>query len=95
MNTVEFKKAQEESSQKLMDLCLAHEIKTALIYKEKIVIQFLEVLARQGVVTLMGIADRSEDIERCEKLAASISEVREVHNEIYYSPITATYGIHF
>lgn len=95
MNANEFKAAQEESTRKLTDLCLEHEIKTAVIYKEKIVVQFLEVIAHNGIVTLRGIADTSDDVDRCEKLASGIPEVKEVHNEIYYSPITTAYGIHY
>jgi cytidylate kinase len=95
MNTDEFKAAQEESTRKLADLCLEHEIKTAVIYKENIVVQFLEVVAHQGIVTISGIASTSDDLERCEKLAAEIPGVKEIHDEIYYSPITTAYGIHY
>jgi len=95
MNTNEFKAAQVESARKLTDLCLEHEIKTSVIYKEKIVVQFLEVISHHGMVTLRGIADTRDDVERCEKLAAEIPEVKEVHNEIYYNPITTAYGIHY
>ncbi|UCH96271.1 MAG: cytidylate kinase family protein [Candidatus Aminicenantes bacterium] len=95
VNTDELKAAQEQTAQKLTDLCLEHEIKTAIVYKEKIVIQFLEVAAEQGVVTLRGIVDNGDDMDRCEKLVTEMPGVKEVHNEIYYSPITSAYGIHY
>jgi hypothetical protein len=95
VNTNEFEKAQEESALKLTDLCLEHEIKTGVIYKEKILVQFLEVIAHHGIVTLRGIADTSDDLDRCEKLAAEIPGVKAVHNEIYYSLITTAYGLHY
>ena len=95
INTDEFKEAQEETARKLADLCLEHEIKTAIIYHEKILVQFLEVITDQGIVTLRGIVDNSDDLERCGILTENIPSVKEVHNQVYYSPITAAYGIHY
>jgi len=95
LNTKEFKQAQETTAKKMADLCLEHEIKTAIIYKEKIMVQFLEIKAEQGVVTLRGIVDNPEDLNRCGSLAAQIPNVKDVKNCIYYSPITAAYGIHY
>lgn len=91
----EFEAAQKETQVKLEDLCLEHEIKTTIVYKEQIVVQFLEVFAQQGVVTLRGIADNSDDLERCKHIAKEIKGVKNVSNEIYYSPITTAYGIHY
>jgi cytidylate kinase len=95
METDELKALQEDTSCKLADLCLQHEVKTGIIYREKILVQFLEVVANKGIVTLRGIVDNKEDIYNCEKVAAETGEVKEVRNEIYYSPITSTYGIHY
>ncbi|NIM12258.1 MAG: BON domain-containing protein [Candidatus Aminicenantes bacterium] len=91
----EFKASEKETRQKLEDLCLEHEIKTAIIYKDKILVQFLEVNSLQAVVTLRGIVDSNDDLERCEKVVMKIPGIKEVHNEIYYSPITSAYGIHY
>jgi cytidylate kinase len=91
----EFKALEKETAQKLEDLCLEHEIKTAVIYKENILVQFLEVHSLQAKVTLRGIVDNNDDLERCEKVVMEIPGIKEVHNEIYYSPITAAYGIHY
>jgi cytidylate kinase len=91
----EFKAVQEETRQKIADLCLEHQIKTVVIYQEKIVVQFLEVVSERGIVTLRGITDHSEDLERCAKVAAQIPEVKKVDNQIYYSPLSTAYGIHY
>ena len=95
VQTDEFKTAQKETGQKLADLCLEHEIKTTIIYKEKILLQFLEVTADRGIVTLRGIVDSNADLEHCEKIAAEMPEVKEVQNEIYFSPISSAYGLHY
>ncbi|MGE5341282.1 MAG: cytidylate kinase family protein [Candidatus Omnitrophota bacterium] len=91
----EFKNAQTETVRKLAELSLEHDIKTAIIYKEKIMVQFLEITVVQGAVTLQGIVDSSEDLERCEKVAASVPGVTSVKNEIYFSPLSTTYGLHY
>jgi hypothetical protein len=91
----EFEAAQKETQQRLEDLCLEHSIKTAIVYKEQIVVQFLEVIAHRGVVTLRGIADNNDDLERCKMISQEIKGVNNVSNEIYYSPITTAYGIHY
>ena len=94
-NSREFKETQEEASWKLGDLCLEHEIKTAIIYYEKILVQFLEVHVERGMVTLRGIVDNPDDLNRCGNLTSQIPNVKEVNNQLYYSPITAAYGIHY
>jgi cytidylate kinase len=91
----EFKAAQAETALKLKDLCLEHEIKTAVIYKEKIVVQFLEVTVDRETITLRGIVDNNEDLERCEKIAAALQDDKKIQNEIYYNPITTAYGLHY
>jgi len=93
--TDEFKAAQNETIRRIEDLCLENEVKTAVIFKEKILVQFLEVMADNGVVVLRGIVDNTEDLERCEKIAAELQGVKSVKNEIYYSPITVAYGLHY
>lgn len=91
----EFKAAQKETSLKLAGLCLEQKIKTGIIYKEKIPVQLLEVSAHQGVVTLQGIVESNDDRESCGKIAAGIPGVKEVRNEIYFSPISSAYGLHY
>lgn len=91
----EFKQRQEATRQKLEDLRLENEIKTSIVYRDKYIIQFLEVLAVNGAITLHGIVDNQEDIDNCGKIALRTEGVKEVRNEIYYSPLTATYGVHY
>jgi cytidylate kinase len=95
VETAEFKAAQEETSRRLQDLCLEHEVKTSLIYKERLVVQFLEVTSQNGVVVLKGIVDNQDDQERCGKIVQQMEGVVSVQNEIYYSPITTAYGVHY
>ncbi|MDQ1354601.1 MAG: hypothetical protein QG657_4910, partial [Acidobacteriota bacterium] len=80
-NSDEFTARQKETLLKLDDLTLEHEIKTNIIYKEKLSIHFLEVFCEQGIVTLRGIAGDSRDVEESEKIAAGMKNVKEVHNE--------------
>jgi cytidylate kinase len=86
---------QQEANLKLADLALEHDVKTDIVYKENMSIQFLEVEAHQGVVTLRGIAGDNEDVERCEKIVSAKKQVKEVKNEIYFKPIATTYGLHY
>ena len=91
----DFATKQKETQLKLADLTLEHEIKTNIIYKEKLSIHFLEVFSEHGAVTLRGIAGDDADVEQCEKIAAAMENVKEVHNEILFKPIATTYGLHY
>lgn len=93
--TSEFKAAQEGTLRELSDLSLAHDVKTHIVYKEKVSVQFLEVVAHESVVTVGGIVVDEEDVERCGKIVSSMPGVREVKNEIFYKPITTSYGLHY
>jgi len=95
VSTGELKAAQKETCLKLADFSLEHEIKTAIIYKEKVPIQFLEVHANQGVVTLSGIVPNTDDVEQCKRTANAIKGVKEVRNEIFFKPISTNYGLHY
>jgi cytidylate kinase len=95
ISTKEFKAQQKNTAQKLEDLCLEHEIKTAVIYKGKVVVQFLEVASENGNVTLRGIVEHNEDVERIGNIVSDIEGINDVNNEVYYSPITTAYGIHY
>lgn len=95
VSTKEFEAMQKSTAQKLEDLCLEHEVKTAIIYKGKIVVQFLEVSAENRNVTLRGIVEHNEDVERIGNIVADIADINDVNNEVYYSPITTAYGIHY
>jgi cytidylate kinase len=95
VSTAEFKAVQEDSLRQLTDLSLAHEVKTYIVYKEKVSVQFLEVEAHQGVVSVGGIVADEDDVERSGRIIASIPGVTEVKNEIFFKPITTSYGLHY
>ncbi len=82
---------QEETAQRLADLCLGQDIVTHIAYKEKIPIQFLEAQVQNGVVTLRGSTITSDDIQRCETVARQVPGVKDVVNEVYFIP--NTYGM--
>ena len=94
-NGAELLARQKETNLKLVDLSLEHRVKTDIIYNEKVSIQFLEISADNGVVTLSGIAADSDDVDRCEHIASAADEVKAVRNEIYFKPIATTYGLHY
>ncbi len=94
-NGAELMARQKETNLKLVDLSLEHRIKTDIVYKEKVPIQFLEISADNGVVSLGGIAPDTDDVGRCEKIAAAIDDVKAVRSEIYFKPIATTYGLHY
>lgn len=95
IKTKEFKAARKEADRQLTNLSLEHRIKTAILYEEQIVIQFLEVTANNGNVVLGGIVTNSEDVAKCQKAAEAIVDVKEIRNDIYYKPISANYGMHY
>jgi hypothetical protein len=78
---------QEETAQRLADLCLGQDIVTHIAYKEKIPIQFLEAQVQNGVVTLRGSTITSDDIQRCETVARQVPGVKDVVNESISFPI--------
>lgn len=91
----ELKNAQKETKARLTDLCMEHDVKTAIAIHEKIGVQFLEVMVQDGVVTLRGIVADEADVEKCREVAQAIDKVKEIKNEIYYKPITTSYGLHY
>ncbi|MCP4154395.1 MAG: BON domain-containing protein [bacterium] len=95
IGTGEFKERQKETQRILADFFLEHRIKTAVLYEEKVSVQFLEVEARNGVVTIGGIVGDNDDEVRCEKIAAAVEGVKEVKNEVYFKPLATNYGIHY
>lgn len=95
VDTGDYAALQEKTRTRLADLCFEYEIKTGIIYKHKLLIQFLEVNSNNKVITLRGIVENKEDIYNCEKIASETPGVNKVNNEIYYSPITTTYGVHY
>lgn len=91
----EFTARHKETKEKLADRSLEHEIKTNIIYNEKLSIHFLEVFSENGEVTLRGIAGDDSDVERSEKIVKAMGHVKKIHNEILFKPIATTYGLHY
>lgn len=81
----------QETKRRFADLCLGQEVVTHLVYKERIPIQFLEAVAKNGVVTLKGSTITSGDVEYCDKAARQVEGVKDVINEVYFIP--NTYGM--
>lgn len=94
-NSLERGGNKSERETRLTDLCLEQDIKTILVFKEKVGVQFLEVLAHRGIVTLRGIVASEADVDWCARLARNVPHVREIKNELYYKPVTSTYGLHY
>lgn len=77
---------QQETDNKIKDLCLGQEVVTNIAYTEKIPVHFLEAMAVSGVVTLRGSVMTNEDIARCEATAQKVPGVKNVINELYVIP---------
>ncbi len=82
---------QEGTKNALADLCLGQEVMTQIAYEEKLPIQFLEAVVKNGTVTLRGSTITADDIGRCEEVARNVPGVTQVVNEIYFIP--NTYGL--
>ncbi len=93
--TEEIKSRREETKHRLTDRCLEQTVKSTLVYEENMGVQFLEVLANNGTVTLRGIVADEDDIKRCNEVLGGQKDIKELRNEIYYKPITTNYGLHY
>ena len=78
--------AKKERARKLEDLYLAQRTRIAIQYEQQLPIHFLEIEVVEGVITLKGTAGNRESIARCETVAAEVSGVTKVINEISYVP---------
>ncbi|MCP4219637.1 MAG: phospholipid-binding protein [bacterium] len=95
VKTKGFKAAQKETEAAVADLILGHQIKTKILYDENVSVQFLEIVVAKGIATIRGIAVENEDVERCETITAGFGGVREIKNEVFFKPLTNSYGIHY
>jgi cytidylate kinase len=82
---------QQETENKMNDLCLAQEVVTSIAYENRVPIHFLEAISVRGVVTLRGSAMTTEDVSRSESITRNVPGVKNVINEIYCIP--HTYGM--
>ena len=85
---------QAENDRKLADICLSQEVITSIAYQEKIPVQFLEVTAVDGIVTLRGMTIAAEDVNMSEHAARKVPGVKDVINEIHHTPMTHAGQIH-
>lgn len=76
----------KERARKLEDLYLAQRVRIDILYEQQLPIHFLEIEVVDGVITLKGTAGNRESIARCETVAANVSGVTRVINEISYVP---------
>ena len=74
------------------DLHLGHRVATAILFTEKIPIQFLEAEASEGEVILRGSTVIRRDIERSEAVAREVPGVKSVDNRIQFVPMTFSMG---
>lgn len=80
-----------DTRKRLDDLCMSHEALTRIMYIDRIHVQFLEVFVENKIVTLKGLVNEKEQIAQCEEIILRISGVKDVVNEIVFSPITYDY----
>jgi len=76
----------KERARKLEDLYLAQRVRIDILYEQQLPIHLLEIDAVDGVITLKGTAGTRESIARCETVAADVSGVIRVLNNITYVP---------
>jgi len=80
----EISQHQSDKANKLTDLELEQKLTVHLLYEEVIAAELLGVEAKNGVVTLTGSVHSFGDVDRCKAIAAKVSGVKEVKNDIHY-----------
>lgn len=78
--------ANHESARILRNLCLEQDVRTALLFVERIPVGDLQVTADEDVVVLRGYTSSKDVAARSQKVAESVGGVSEVINEINYIP---------
>lgn len=71
----------QETRHQLENLSLSQSVEAQILYEEEVPIQYLEVRASDGVVTLRGAVTTMQIAERCEEVARSVEGVKDVVNE--------------
>ncbi len=77
---------QPEHNTQLTDLCLSQEVYTRIVYTEKVPIRFLNVVTNNCEVILRGGMNTEDDINKCEEIAANVTGVKKVENELHHIP---------
>jgi cytidylate kinase len=68
--------------QKMADMYLAQQIITEIVYKNKIPIHFLEVIADNGIIALHGVANTQASIDSAVAITRGMAGVRHVESAI-------------
>ncbi|MBN1197131.1 MAG: cytidylate kinase family protein [Candidatus Aminicenantes bacterium] len=87
-----FREQVHRQQELISGLNLGHRVTTAILYHERIPIQFLEAEARDGHVILRGSTVIRADIDRATRAAAEVKGVRHVDNHIQFVPMTFSMG---
>lgn len=72
----------EESPQVVADRALAAKVKEALLAEPKVKAHGIDVVAKDGVVTLFGTADTTARRQLAGKIAAAVAGVKSVENKL-------------
>jgi cytidylate kinase len=77
----------------LLNLRIAQEVIVAILYRERVLVLSLEVVCKEGVVTLVGKVRTQAALELCVKIAGTVEGVARVVNNlevveyVYYSAV--------
>jgi cytidylate kinase len=82
ISLVSSKEREKAGSDRVADLLLGHLVVTEISYKRRIPIHFLEAEARQGRVSLHGVANTQTSIDEAVAAARAVSGVHEVESAI-------------
>ena len=78
----QFREREAYTKGELVNRSLAHEVETALVYQAGIPLQFLDIVADDGKVTIKGNTASTESIKRVEEVANQVDGVNEVVNHV-------------
>jgi len=68
------------------DFYLAQKATIAIFYEQQRPIHFLEIQGEKSVITLKGTSGDRQIVERCAEVAADVSGVTKVNNEVSFVP---------
>ncbi len=77
----EIKNQLKAAKKELGNLTLSQKVEARILYEEEVPVQYLEVKTQDGVVTLRGAVTTMQIADRCEAIARSMEDVKDVVNE--------------
>jgi len=92
INSPPFREHAEEQQALIQNLRLGHRVVTAILYRARIPIQFLEATALGNRVVLRGSTVIRADIDRAGRVAEEVDDVDMVENLIQFVPMTFSMG---